>query len=72
MPRKPLHVGDKVEWISSGGRAVGRVEKKITRTTRVAGHVAKATEENPEYQVRSEKSGKRAIHKATALKRRAD
>jgi hypothetical protein len=71
MAKKSLRVGDKVEWASSGGHSVGKVEKKITGTARVKGHVAKATKKNPEYQVRSEKSGKRAIHKASALKKRA-
>jgi hypothetical protein len=72
MPRKSLHVGDKVEWNSSGGRSIGRVAKKVTKTTRIKGHVAKATKENPQYEVRSKKTGKRAIHEAGALKRAAD
>ncbi len=46
------------------------MEKKITGTERVnEGHVAKATEDEPEYKVKSDKSGKEAIHKPDALKK---
>ena len=38
---KSLRVGDKVEWTSSGGKSVGRVEKRVTKTTRVKGHVVR-------------------------------
>ena len=65
-----LKTGEKVEWDSSGGKAVGRVERKLTSTTRIKGHVAKASKDNPEYLVRSEKSGKTAAHKPGELRKR--
>ena len=68
---KSLKRGDKVEWNSSGGKSVGRVEKRVTSTTRIKGHVAKASKANPEYVVRSDKSGKTAVHKPTELKKRS-
>ncbi len=67
---KTLKRGDKVEWSSSGGKSVGKVVKKVTATTRVKGHVAKASPSNPEYVVRSDKSGKTAVHKPSGLKKR--
>ena len=66
---KSLNRGDQVEWNSSGGKSVGRVEKHLTSTTRIKGHVAKASPTNPEYLVRSDKSGKKAIHKPTELRK---
>jgi hypothetical protein len=63
--------GDKVEWDSSGGHSTGVVVKKETSTAKVKGHVAKATKEHPEYRVKSDKSGKEAIHKPEALKKRS-
>lgn len=62
--------GDKVAWDSSGGKSVGRVERKLTSTTRVKGHVAKASTANPEFLVRSEKSGRTAAHKPGELRKR--
>ena len=67
---KSLKAGDKVEWNSSGGRSVGKVVKKVTGTTRVKTHVAKASPQNPEYLVQSDKSGKQAVHKPGELKKR--
>ena len=62
--------GDKVEWNSHGGKAVGKVEKKITSETEAAGRKVKASKEEPQYLVRSEKSGGDAVHKPGALKKR--
>ena len=69
MAEKTFKAGDKVEWDSSGGHSTGKVVKKVTGTEHVKGHVAKATKENPEYRVKSDKSGKEAIHKPAELKK---
>jgi hypothetical protein len=61
--------GDEVEWNSSGGRAVGKVEKKLTSETKIKGHTVKASKDNPEYLVTSDKSGAEAAHKPEALKK---
>ena len=61
--------GDKVKWSSHGGEAVGTVEKKITEETEAAGRKVKASEDEPQYLVKSEKSGGTAVHKPSALKR---
>lgn len=64
-----LSKGDKVRWKTSQGPTEGTVTRKVTGTARAGGHVAKASPDNPEYEVKSAKSGKKAIHKATALKK---
>ena len=61
--------GDKVKWKSHGGEAVGHVERKITSETQAAGRTVKASEDEPQYLVRSEKSGGDAVHKPSALRR---
>ena len=66
---KALKRGDKVEWDSSGGHSKGKVVKKLTSPTNIKGHTVAASKDNPEYLVESEKSGKRAAHKADALAR---
>lgn len=45
------------------------VKKKLTRPVDIKGHHAAASDDNPEYLVRSEKTGAEAAHKARALKR---
>lgn len=63
--------GDRVEWSSHGGTAVGEVLRKITSDTEAAGRTVRASKEEPQYEVRSEKSGGTAVHKPDAL-RKAD
>jgi hypothetical protein len=62
--------GDKVTWKSHGGEAVGKVEKKITSDTEEAGRQVRASKDDPQYLVKSEKSGGEAVHKPGALKKR--
>ena len=58
--------GDEVTWKSPGGTAHGTVEKKQTSDTTIKGHTVKASKEEPQFIVRSDKGGK-AAHKADAL-----
>ena len=64
-----LKAGDKVSWDSSGGHSTGTVVKKQTSTTQIKGHKVAASKDNPEYLVKSDKSGKLAAHKPDALKK---
>ncbi len=66
---KAFKAGDKVEWDSSGGHSVGKVVKKVTSETKIKGHKVAASKDNPEYIVKSDKSGKEAAHKPGALKK---
>ncbi|MFF7236352.1 DUF2945 domain-containing protein [Streptomyces collinus] len=65
-----LKKGDDVTWRSHGGQAEGKVEKKITERTEAAGRTVDASPEEPQYQVRSDKSGGSAVHKPSALKKK--
>jgi hypothetical protein len=62
--------GDKVTWQSHGSTAEGKVEKKITSDTEEAGRKVRASKDEPQYKVRSEKSGGDAVHKPDALKKK--
>jgi Protein of unknown function (DUF2945). len=57
-------VGDEVTWKSHGSTASGKVEKKITKRTKEAGRTVDASPEEPQYRVRSEKSGNRRTERA--------
>lgn len=61
--------GDKVRWRSHGGQAEGEVIKKITSDTQAAGRTVRASAEEPQYLVRSAKSGGEAVHKPDALEK---
>lgn len=63
-----LKKGDNVEWNSSQGTVKGTVKRKLTEPTDIKGHHVAASEENPEYLVESEKTGKEAAHKPESLK----
>ena len=68
-PKSELpHPGDKIAWNTSQGETHGTVEKIVTGTTKVKGHTATATREHPDVLVRSNKSGKEAVHTPEALK----
>lgn len=61
--------GDHVTWNSAQGEIDGTVEKVVTTTTRIKGHVAKATKAEPQVVVKSANSGKQAVHKPDQLKK---
>jgi hypothetical protein len=67
---KGLHQGDHVTWQSHGGTAEGVVVRKITEDEMVAGRQVRASKDEPQFLVRSEKSGGEAVHKPSALKRK--
>lgn len=64
LPKKGAHV----TWKTTQGETEGVVERVVTRETTVKGHVAKASKAAPQVVVRSDKSGKQAVHKPDALK----
>ena len=62
--------GDKVTWQAHGSTAHGHVEQKITSDTHAAGRTVRADDDDPQYLVRSDKSGRVAVHHPEALRRR--
>ncbi|MGW1957689.1 DUF2945 domain-containing protein [Streptomyces sp. NPDC001920] len=62
--------GDEVTWNSHGTTTEGTVERKITRRTEAAGRTVDASPEDPQYEVRSAKSGRSAVHKPSALRKK--
>ena len=67
MTKEPKS-GDKVTWNSHGGEAHGEVVKKVTSPTTIKSHKVAASKDNPEFIVETD-GGKRAAHKAGALKK---
>lgn len=67
MADDDLSRGDDVTWKSHGNTVEGTVKKKITEDTEAAGRTVRASEDDPQYLVESDKSGKDAVHKPEAL-----
>jgi hypothetical protein len=66
--RQTFKRGDRVSWNSEAGRVTGIIQKKITSELVFKGYKRHASKEEPQYIIRSEKTGHIAIHKGTALR----
>lgn len=69
MGDKKFEKGDKVRWKSHGTAVHGTVQREITSDTKAAGRTVRASPDQPQYQVRSDKTGADAVHKPQALRR---
>jgi len=70
MADEKLSKGDQVGWSSHGNETEGKVKKKITSETEAGGRKVKASKDEPQYLVKSDKSGGEAVHKPGALKKK--
>ena len=70
MGGQDFEKGDRVTWKSPGGTAEGKVIRKITSETEAGGRKVKASKDEPQYLVKSDKSGGEAVHKPSALEKR--
>ena len=61
-------VGDHVTWNSEAGRVTGRIIRVHTKDTEYKGYRRHATREEPQYEIRSDKTEHIAMHKGRALK----
>lgn len=64
-------VGDFVTWNSEAGRVSGTIIKVHTRDVDYKGHMHRATEEEPQYEIRSNKTDHIAMHKGAVLTKEA-
>jgi len=62
-----LSKGDKVTWSSHGHKVKGVVRKKIPSHAEESGRTVKASPDEPQYKVESDKTGRTAVHKPEAL-----
>lgn len=64
-----LKKGDKVRWKFQNGETHGVITKVHTTDFVFMNRQRRASEESPQYEVMSEKTGKSAVHKPSALKK---
>ena len=62
-------VGDHVTWNSEAGHVSGRIVKIHKRDTYYKGYTHHASADEPQYEIKSDKTDHVAMHKASALKK---
>jgi len=64
-----IQAGDYVAWRFGSGEARGRVVEKLTQSRKLNTRTFKASEEEPKFLIRSDKSGKEVIRKPDTLRK---
>lgn len=62
-----LKKGDKVQWNSLNGTIEVVIVRKLTSDMQIKDHHVKASEDDPQYLVKNDKTGADAAHKPDAL-----
>ncbi|OWT65840.1 hypervirulence associated TUDOR domain-containing protein [Candidimonas nitroreducens] len=60
-------IGDHVAWNSEAGRVSGTIIAIHTRDFDYKGHTHRASEQEPQYEIKSDKTDHIAAHKGKAL-----
>ncbi len=60
-------VGDHVSWNSEAGHVSGTITKVHTKDFDYKGHTRRASEDDPQYEIASDKTDHVAAHKGSAL-----
>ncbi len=62
-------VGDHVRWNSEAGHVSGHISKVHTRDTQYKGYTRHCSPDDPQYEIKSDKTDHIAMHKGSALKK---
>lgn len=65
-------IGDHVSWNSEAGRVSGHVSKIHKQDFQYKGHTHHASQEEPQYEIKSDKTDHIAAHKESALTKLKD
>jgi hypothetical protein len=67
--RDDFKVGDHVAWNSEAGMVSGTIMQKVTSEITFKGYTVHASEDEPQYLIKSDKTDHEAMHKGSALKK---
>ncbi|HAX26153.1 MAG TPA: DUF2945 domain-containing protein [Thermomicrobiales bacterium] len=67
MAEKQYKVGDHVSWNSEAGRVRGTITRVVTSEIEFKGYTVHASEDEPQYEIRSDNTDHIAMHKGSAL-----
>lgn len=65
--KNSFKAGDHVEWNSEAGHVRGTIRKKITSPMKFKTYTVRASKEEPQYLIKSDKTEHLAVHKGAAL-----
>ena len=71
MATKRFKRGDHVSWNSEAGRVRGRITRVITTGITFKGYTVHASKDDPQYEIKSDKTDHIAMHKGSALRKLA-
>ena len=61
-------VGDRVSWNSEAGRVSGKIVKVHKKDVNYKGYVHHASKDEPQYEIKSDKTDHVALHKGGVLR----
>ncbi len=64
---KKFSVGDHVKWNSEAGHVSGTITKIHTKDVDYKGHMHRCSPDDPQYEIKSDKTDHIALHKGGAL-----
>lgn len=69
MTTRRFKRGDHVSWNSEAGRVRGRIIRVVTSEIQFKGYTVHASKDDPQYEIKSDKTDHVAMHKGTALRK---
>jgi hypothetical protein len=69
---KTFRIGDHVSWNSEAGRVRGKILRVHKQDVNYKGYVHHASPDDPQYEIKSDKTEHVALHKGRALRRLSD
>jgi Hypervirulence associated proteins TUDOR domain len=67
MAAKQFKRGDHVSWNSEAGRVRGKITRVVTSHTKFKSYTVHASQDEPQYEIKSDTTDHIAMHKGSAL-----
>jgi len=67
MTKRRFSKGDHVSWNSEAGRVHGTIVRVVTSAIQFKGYTVHASDDEPQYEIKSDKTDHIAMHKGSAL-----
>ncbi|MGR4064269.1 MAG: DUF2945 domain-containing protein [Vulcanimicrobiaceae bacterium] len=72
MKKRRFKKGDRVTWASEAGRVSGTIIAVVKSEITFKGYTVHASERDPQYEIKSDKTDHIAMHKGSALTKVSD
>ena len=69
MAAKRFKRGDLVSWNSEAGRVHGTITRVVTSPTKFKSYTVHASEDEPQYEIKSDTTDHIAMHRGSALRK---